>query len=303
MRIRRSVVIAAACGTLCAAQHSSPPAQTSFATPDDAARELVQAAGDFNVSELSQILGPDSKGLVTSEDPVADRSRAATFATLAREKLSVVTDAKTGRAQLLAGNDAWPFPIPIVKKNGRWYFDTKSGRKEILLRRIGENELDAIEICRGYVEAQQQYSLERHDGVNQYAQRIISTPGTQDGLAWQTAEGTWAGPVGENIAKALEEGYTPGVPPYHGYYFKVLKGQGSAAPLGEMDFVIEGVMIGGFALAAAPAEYRVTGVETFIVNQDGIVYQKDLGPDTVTIFKNMERYNPDKTWRITGDAP
>jgi len=303
MRIRHSAVIAAACGMLCAAQHSSAPVQSRFSTPEDAARELVQAAGDFNVPNLLQILGPDSQELVSSEDPVADKARAATFATLAQEKLSVVTDVKTGRAQLLAGDDAWPFPIPLVKRNGWWYFDTKAGSKEILFRRIGENELDAIEICRGYVEAQQQYALERHDGVNQYAQRIISTPSTQDGLAWQTAEGTWAGPVGENIAKALAEGYTPGVPPYHGYYFKVLKGQGPAAVLGEMDFVIRGVMIGGFALAAAPADYRVTGVETFIVNQDGIVYQKDLGPETVTIFQKMETYNPDKTWRITGDAP
>jgi hypothetical protein len=302
--IQRSTLIAVAFGVLCTAQQASAPVQAGFRTPDEAARELVQAAGDFDASALQHILGPESKGLVSTEDPVADKARATAFAALAHEKLSVVLDPKgAGRAQLLAGNDAWPFPIPIVRKNGKWYFDSKAGRHEILLRRVGENELDAIQICRGFVEAQQQYSLQRHDGVNQYAQRIISTPGTQDGLAWQTADGTWAGPVGENIAKALTEGYTPGVPPYHGYYFKVLKGQGPAAPLGEMEFVIGGIMIGGFALAAAPAEYKVTGVETFIVNHDGIVYQKDLGPETLTIFNKMEKYNPDKTWRVTADAP
>ena len=299
-----SAMIAAAFGMLCTAQQTGAPAQTGFRTPDEAARALVQAAGDFDVSALLHILGPESTGLFSSEDPVADKARATAFAALAREKLEVVPYPKgPGREQLLAGNDAWPLPLPIVRKNGQWYFDSKAGRQEILLRRIGENELDAIQICRGFVEAQEEYSLLRHDGVNQYAQRIISTPGTQDGLAWQNADGSWAGPVGENIAKALTEGYTASVPPYHGYYFKVLKGQGPAAPLGEMEFVIGGVMIGGFALAAAPAEYKVTGVETFIVDHDGIVYQKDLGPETLTIFKKMEKYNPDKTWRVTADAP
>ena len=203
----------------------------------------------------------------------------------------------------MVGNDDWPLPIPIVQKEGKWIFDTSAGRREILLRRIGANELDVIQICRGYVEAQKQYAQEKHDGseVNQYAQRIISTFGKQDGLAWQNADGTWGGPVGEGVAKALTQGYTSGSQPYHGYFFKILKGQGPAALLGEMDFLVNGAMIGGFALAAAPAEYRVTGVQTFIVSYEGVVYQKDLGPDTLRVFKDMQLYNPDKTWRRTDD--
>jgi hypothetical protein len=188
--------------------------------------------------------------------------------------------------------------MPIVRKSGKWSFDAAAGRRELLYRRIGMNELDAIELCHGYVEAQHEYALQRHDGssVNQYAQRIISTPGKQDGLAWRNPDGTWGGPVGEKIAQIIEQGYTSKAEPYHGYFFKVLKGQGPAAPLGEMEFVVKGVMIGGFALVAAPAEYGVTGLKTFIVSHDGVVYEKDFGPQTLDAFKSMERFNPDKTW-------
>jgi hypothetical protein len=163
--------------------------------------------------------------------------------------------------------------------------------------------LDAIQICRGFVEAQEEYASTIHDdsGVNQYAQRIISTPGKQDGLAWRNQDGSPGGPVGEAVAKAIEEGYAKKSEPYHGYYFRVLKGQGPAAPLGQLDYTIEGVMIGGFALVAWPAEYRVTGVQTFMVSYNGSVYQKDLGPDSVKIAAAMERYNPDKTWHRTDD--
>jgi hypothetical protein len=189
-----------------------------------------------------------------------------------------------------------------VKRSGKWYFDASAGRKEILDRRIGANELDALAICRGYAEVQKQYALEAHDGVNQYAQRVISTPGKRDGLAWKNEDGSWGGPVGEGIAKALQQGYTSKTEPYHGYYYKILKGQGPAAPLGRMDFMIKGVMIGGFALVAVPADYRVTGVKTFIVSYEDIVYQKDLGPTSLNIVKKMELYNPDKTWRRTNDA-
>ncbi len=153
------------------------------------------------------------------------------------------------------------------------------------------------------MEAEEEYALQKHDdsSVNQYAQRIISTAGKQDGLAWQNPDGSWGGPVGEGVAKAVEQGYTERGQPYHGYYFRVLKGQGPASPLGEIDFVVKGAMIGGFALAAAPAEYRVTGVQTFIVSHSGIVYEKDLGPDTLKEFKSMERFNPDKTWHPIND--
>jgi len=208
------------------------------------------------------------------------------------------------RAVLSVGPDDWPLPVPIVKRKGKWYFDSKQGRDEIIFRRIGANELDAIQICRGFVEAQHEYASQVHDDsrINQYAQRIISTPGKHDGLYWQNADGTPGGPISEAIARAIEEGYSPGkTSAYHGYYFKVLKGQGPAATLGQLDYVIEGVMVGGFALVAFPAEYRVTGVKTFMVGYDGDVYERDLGTDTLNVAKKMERYNPDKTWRLTDD--
>jgi hypothetical protein len=203
----------------------------------------------------------------------------------------------------LVGNDDWPLPVPIVKQGGKWHFNAKEGRNEILVRRIGANELDAIQICRGFVEAQKEYASEVHDnsGVNQYAQKIISTPGKRDGLYWRNEDGTPGGPIGESVARAIEEGYSSKSSPYHGYYFKVLKGQGPAAPLGQLDYVIGGVMIGGFALVAVPAEYRVTGVKTFMVSYDGIVYEKDMGLDSLQVAKNMDRYNPDKTWHRTDD--
>jgi hypothetical protein len=285
---------------------ASQPQQKQFNTPKEAADSLIQAAGSFDLAALTEILGPDSKDILSSEDPVADKNKAVAFAAKAKEKNLLGTDPKNpNRAILTVGNDDFPLPIPIVKNKGKWIFDMKAGRQEILNRRVGANELDAIAICRGFVEAQQEYAQEKHDDakVNQYAQRIISTPGKHDGLAWQNADGSWGGPVGETIAKALEQGYTQKAQPqpYHGYYFKVLKGQGPAAPMGEMDFMVEGAMIGGFALAAAPAQYRVTGVETFIVGPNGVVYEKDLGPDTLKTLESMDRYNPDKTWKPTED--
>jgi Protein of unknown function (DUF2950) len=285
---------------------TSQSQQKQFDTPKQAADALIQVAANFDSAAAKEILGPDSEDIIASEDPVQDKNRATQFAAKAKEKTSIEIDKKApNRAILLVGNDDFPLPIPIVKRKGKWSFDTKVGREEILNRRIGANELNAIQICRGFVEAQHEYAQEKHDDskVNQYAQRIISTPGKHDGLAWQNADGTWGGPVGEEVAKALEQGYSnPSQPqPYHGYYFKVLKGQGPAAPMGEMDFVVGGAMIGGFALAAAPAEYRVTGVQTFIVGPDGVVYEKDLGPDTLKTFQSMDRYNPDKTWNVTED--
>jgi hypothetical protein len=288
------------------AQQPMAPEQSTFATPQQAAQALIVAAEAYDVPALIKVLGPAGKDLVASGDPVLDKERALAFAALAREKQAITVDPKnSGRAVLSVGNTDWPVPIPIVKRNGKWYYDTNAGRREILFRRIGANELDAIEICRGFVEAQKEYAQENHDDsqLHQYAQRIISSSGKHDGLAWQNPDGSWGGPVGEAVAKALEEGYGVDHPPYHGYYFKVLKGQGPAAPLGQIDFVIHGAMLGGFALAAAPAGYRITGVKTFIVSHDGIVYEKDLGPDTLTVFKAMQRYNPDKTWRPTNDAP
>src|SRR5213595_1505839 len=287
------------------AASAAQPAQKQFDTPKQAADALIEVAANFDVAAAKEILGPDSDDIVTSEDAVMDKNRAQAFAAKAKEKSSTQIDKRyPNRAILMVGNDDFPLPIPIVKRKGKWSFDTKVGREEILNRRIGANELNAIEICRGFVEAQREYAQEKHDDskVNQYAQHVLSTPGKHDGLAWKNANGTWEGPVGEEAAKALEEGYkAERGQPYHGYYFKVLKGQGPAAPMGEMDFVVGGAMIGGFALAAAPAEYRVTGVETFIVGPDGVVYEKNLGPDTLKTFQSMDRYNPDKTWKVTKD--
>jgi len=280
------------------ASSTAPANARGFSTPQQAAEVLIAAAEKFDEVALLQIFGPGGEDIVFSGEYAQDRQHAANFVTEAREKNSISADPNGGnRAFLLVGNEDWPFPVPLVKKGAQWFFDSKAGRQELLYRRIGANELDAIAICRGYVEAQHEYALQPHQGyeVNQYAQRIISSPGKQDGLAWQNPDGTWGGPVGDKIARAIEQGYTSGEP-YHGYFFKVLKGQGPAAPLGELDFVVEGVMIGGFALVAAPSEYEVTGVRTFIVSHDGVVYEKGFGPKTLDEFKNMERFNPDKSW-------
>jgi len=287
-----------------------PPPKTSpapyavgaktFDTPQQAADALVAAAEKFDERVLKEIFGPGGEDIVFSGEYPQDRKRASDFAAEAREKKSVSVDSKKGnRAFLLVGNEDWPFPVPIVKLGAKWAFDAKAGRQELLYRRIGSNELDAIDICRGYVEAQHEYALQKREGydANQYAQRIVSTPGKQDGLAWQNPDGSWSGPIGEKIARAIEQGYSGGAEPYHGYFFKILKGQGPAAPIGEMDFVVKGVMIGGFALVAAPAEYGVTGVKTFIVSHDGVVYEKDFGPATLNEFIKMDRFNPDRSWK------
>lgn len=276
-----------------------------FDTPQQAADAVIAAAADYDVSALMAIFGPDGRDFVSSGDQVQDKNSSMNFGKEAKAKNSISIDPKTpNRATIIVGEEQWPFPVPLIKQNGKWYFDSKAGRTEILYRRIGANELDAITVCRGYVEAQEQYSLQIHDdsGVNQYAQKIFSTPGKQDGLYWKNADGASSGPIGEPVAKALEEGYSIGQGGFHGYYFKILKGQGSAAPMGKLDYVIEGIMIGGFALVAVPAEYGVTGVKTFVVNNDGIVYQKDLGPNSLEIVKGMELYNPDSTWHPTDDG-
>jgi len=315
MNMYRRAVLWLACGIFIATSMSLAPFAASqatgkkhessqakareFNTPDQAAEALVQAAEKFDVAELDAIFGSDGHDLIFTGEPARDKELATAFAAQAREKMRVSIDPKNNkRATLYVGDNDWPTPVPIVRSVGKWSFDAKAGRQELLYRRIGSNELDAIEICHGYVEAQHEYALQKHDGseVNQYAQRIISTPGKQDGLVWRNPDGSLGGPVGEEIASAIQRGYSTRYEPYHGYYFKVLKGQGPAAPLGEMDYVVNGVMIGGFALIAAPAQYRITGVKTFMVSQDGVVYQKDLGPNTLELAKNIERFNPDKTW-------
>ncbi len=277
----------------------------AFDTPQQAADALIRAAESYDVPTLMAIFGPNGKDFISSSDPVHDKNVAADFAAKAREKHLVTVNSKNNtRAVLSVGGDDWPLPVPIVRRGSKWYFDSKQGHNEILFRRIGANELDAIQICRGFVVAQKEYASEVHDnsGINQYAQKIISTPGKLDGLYWQDADGSPGGPISEAIARAIQEGYSPGkTSGYHGYYFKVLRGQGPAARLGQLDYVVEGVMIGGFALVAFPAEYRVTGVKTFMISYDGILYEKDLGPDTTNIVQQLERYNPDKSWHRTDD--
>jgi DUF2950 family protein len=271
----------------------------AFDTPEQAVAALLDAAAKFDVPALGEIFGPGQESIyLTGEHPL-DRERALEFASKAREKQSVTVDpADPMRAHLIVGAGGWPFPVPLEKRGDKWFYDAAAGKQEILYRRIGANELDAIALCHGYVEAQREYAMQARAiyEPNAYAQKIISTPGEHDGLAWQRADGTWAGPVGEKVAHALEQGYRKGATPYHGYFFKILKGQGPAAPLGQLDFVVKGVMIGGFALVAAPARYGVTGVKTFIVSHDGIVYERDFGEATLEAFGKMERYNPDETW-------
>jgi Protein of unknown function (DUF2950) len=310
-----TVLSVAACCILATALYGSPqtkaatsaatqPSQKRFDTPRQAADAMVLAVKNDDVAALMEIFGPDGKDFVASGDDVQDKTSRANFAAQAQEKMHVDLDLDDPRVAIVSvGDEDWPLPVPIVKQSGKWHFDSKAGRTEILYRHIGENELDAIQICRGYDDAQKEYAETIHDdsGVNQYAQRIISSPGKQDGLAWKNPDGSWGGFVGEAVAKALDEGSGVNGNPFHGYYFKTLKGQGPAAPLGQLDYVIEGAMIGGFALVAVPANYRVTGVMTLMVSYDGVVCQKDLGPDSLEIVKKMERYNPDKSWHVTDD--
>jgi hypothetical protein len=223
--------------------------QSSFDTPEAAASALIDAAAKFDVTSMSAILGPGSEDLVVTADPVSDKKRAEQFAEWGREKQSIELSKDKKQATLSVGAGDWPFTIPIVNRKGKWYFDSKQGRTEILARRIGSNELDAIAVCRGFVEAQEQYASETHDNWNlhQYAQRIISTPGKQDGLYWENADGTGGGPASKAIAKAIQEGYKDKSSAFHGYYYKVLKARGPSAPGGAINFVIDGAMIGGFA--------------------------------------------------------
>ena len=310
MNTRTVLILALACSmaTLTfagpqSAASASGATQRTYATPDAAADDLIKATADFDTSALLQIFGPAGEDFVSTADPVQDKNNVAAFAALAKQKESIQKNGST-RATLIVGDNDWPFPVPLVKKGSKWMFDTAAGKKEILYRRIGANELDAIQMCKGYVEAQHEYASDKHDGseINEYAQKIISTSGKQDGLYWQNADGSPGGPISERAAKAIEEGYSLDKrSAYHGYYFKILKGQGPNAPMGKLDYVIQGAMIGGFALIAAPADYRVTGVKTFIVNQNGVVYQKDLGPNTLEIAKKIELYDPDKTWQRTDD--
>ena len=279
---------------------ASPAGPRTYPTPRQAAEALAAAASAEDVSTLLAIFGPDGSALVNSGDEVQDRRDRAKFAELAAEKLDVIVAPKHRHvATVVVGSDAWPFPVPLVEEGGKWSFAAKQGLEAVLERRIGANELDAIEICRGYVEAQKEYAAEDRTGtgVLQYAQKVVSSEGKRDGLVWRNPDGSLGGPVAERIAVAISEGYSDKTKPFHGYHFEILKRQGPHAPLGTLDYVVDGKMIGGFALAAWPAEYAVSGVKTFIVSHDGVVYEKDLGRDTAKIVARMDRYDPDKSWK------
>ncbi len=275
------------------------PAQKTFDTPQQAVDAAIEAAEKDDQKALLEIFGPDALDIISSGDRVEDQRTRARFIEMARERKVVEEDPFDAyQANLTLGNDDWPFPIPIIKRKGKWLFDTKEGRIELLARRIGDNELTAIQVCRGFVEAQIEYATEDRDGdgLLEYAQRIISTPGQRDGLAWQNANGVWEGPVGEGVARAIAEGYRSRTEPFHGYRFRVLMGQGPAAPMGALSYVVKGSMIGGFALIAWPDRYWVSGVQTFIVSNDGVVYQKDLGPQTAKIAAGIKTFDPGPGW-------
>ncbi len=275
----------------------------TYKAPDDAVKALVEALSANDDKKLLAIFGPDGKPIISSGDEAADIAGRERFLQAYQEKNQIVkVDGK--KMVLEIGNDAWPFSIPIVKgTRGDWHFDTRQGKDELLNRRIGRNELNTIQVCLAYVDAQREYaSKDRNgDGVLEYAQKFVSEPGKEDGLYWETKEGEEQSPLGPLIGKAKKEGYkkkSGNEPtPYYGYFYKILKAQGRSAPRGAYDYVINGRMVGGFAMVAYPAGYGSSGIKTFIVSHDGVAYEKDLGKDTASIAHRMVSFNPDNSWR------
>ncbi|MGA7180769.1 MAG: DUF2950 domain-containing protein [Thiobacillaceae bacterium] len=293
-------IFATAVGSAPAA-HARPTeslAPQLFATPADAGRALYQAAKANKVPALRAVLGHGSGRIINSGDPEEDAQGRARFVTAYERGAHIEMHGKA-KAILVLGEHDWPFPFPLIKSGKQWRFDTRAGRDEVLARRIGRNELSTIQAALAYVDAQRDYALRSatKNGEQSYAQRFVSLPEAHDGLYWQTGLGETPSPMGPLFASAAHEG-TPGTltAPYHGYYFRIVYAQGPHAPGGVTDYIVKGKMIGGFALVAYPARYRASGVKTFIVNHDGIVYSKDLGPDTGAIAQAIERYDPDSSW-------
>jgi len=276
-------------------------AQTSFASPQEAVTSLVNAVKANDTKTLSAILGPGSKDILSSGDAIADTNGRAKFVEVYGEANSLISETESKQV-LTLGSEKWPFPIPLVKKGKDWVFDTIAGKEELLNRRIGRNELNTIQSCLAYVDGQREYAMKSLSGAGkkEYAQKFASDPGTKNGLYWEVKEGEELSPMGAFAAKASKEGYSRDkegkMIPYHGYYFRILKSQGANAPGGAYDYVVNGSMIGGFALIAYPSEYGNSGVMTFLVNHDGVIYQKDLGPDTEKIASAIETFDPDKSW-------
>ena len=282
--------------------------QLTFVSPEAAVRAMVEALSSNDLKTLEAIFGPGSLDLITSGDPAADQSDREQFLKLFGEKNRLEQTAD--KVVLSVGNEDWPFPIPMVKKDAFWRFDTEEGSEEILARRIGRNELSAIQVCLAYVDAQREYALKVRDasGLFQYAQKFRSDKGMKNGLYWNVKDGEEQSPFGPLVAAAQEQGYTGkksgGRPiPYHGYYYRILKGQGKNAPGGAYDYMVKGKMIGGFALVAYPAKYASSGVMTFIVSHDGVVYQRDFGRNTEKAAQAIKLFNPDSMWnKVENDA-
>jgi Protein of unknown function (DUF2950) len=292
----------------CASPETQPTAdntQTSFDSPDQAVLALVDALRANDTQALGKILGPGSDDIISSGDDVADAGNRQQFLTLYDEKHSIATN-NNGSRTIVVGSDDWPLPIPLTSDGHVWRFDTSAGRDEILNRRIGRNELSAIQVCMAIVDAQREYVSRNpeNDDVPTYAQKFFSDPGRRNGLFWETDEGEATSPLGPLAAEAADEGYTQPGPtttpatthPYHGYRYRMLKSQGVHAAGGACDYVVNGKMIGGFAVVAYPADYGNSGIMTFIINHDGVVYQKDLGDDTQATADSMAAFDPDETW-------
>jgi hypothetical protein len=300
IHLKNIVRLAAAGLAVGAVLLQAAPIQRTFATPQEAIQATIDAAEHNDTGALLELFGPGGKDIVESGDAAQDKDLRAEFARSAHEKLQIDQDPfRPDRVEFTVGEQEWPFPVPVVLRDGKWQLDAASGRLEILARRIGRNELNAMEVCRGYAEAQMEYASDGRDGdrVLKYAQKILSTPGKQDGLySDRVADGL----VSLAFAHAAEIGQSiPGnkAVPYHGYYFRVLTAQGPNAAGGSFGYVVNGKMIGGFALVAWPAEYGVSGIRTLIINHEGVVYEKDLGAGTTIEARRMTQFNPDKSWQ------
>jgi hypothetical protein len=280
---------------------SAQPAQNTYDSPQQAVLALVSALKGDDTNQLMRIFGPEAKEILRSGDDVADRETRETFLEKYQEMNRLVAN-PGGSVTLYLGAENWPFPIPLVKRNGNWRFATTAGKREILYRRIGRNEFDTIDTLHALVDAQKEYASEPRDGepVKHYAEQLMSDEGKHNGLYWKTGEGEPTSPIGPLIADAFKEGYRrkDGPIPFHGYSYRLLTAQGPNAPGGAMDYVTNGKLTSGFAFIAYPVEYRNSGVMTFIVNQDGNVYQKDLGPNTESLASSITAYNPDRTWQL-----
>ncbi len=288
-------------GTAFSAGTKQKNAQKTFLTPEDAAQALITAAKTDNVQQLLAIFGPEGKQLVFSGDEVEDKAALERFARAYDEKNQLVR-ANDNKTVLEVGNDRWPLPVPIVKAGGEWRFDTAKGKEEIVNRRIGKNELSTIQVCLAYVEAQREYASKDRtgDGLFEYSQKFMSDPGKKNGLYWEVKESEEPSPLGPLVGQAKRQGYkkTSDLPiPYHGYYYRILTSQGKNAPRGAYNYVINGRMVGGFAMVAYPAQYGAAGIMTFIVSHDGVVYEKNLGKKTPFIADAMTAFDPDETWQ------